>query len=82
MVRRTFLLCDFEATGCDRPATTWKIWRDGERQAWSVDLCETHSEPLLPLLEKAERTDLPVKPRVKLEPTTLRTTDKTRRLKK
>lgn len=75
-------VCDFDDGACQRNATCYKVWRDGDRQAWSVDLCEEHAKPLLALVEQAERTDLPTKPRVRLEPTQLRTTDKTRPLKK
>lgn len=82
MVRRIVTLCDFGPSGCEGEAFTWKIWREGERQAWSLDLCETHAAPLLDLAGKAERTDLPTKARVRMEPTVLRTTEKTRPLKK
>lgn len=82
MARREILVCDFGDTPCGQTATTWKIWRDGERQAWTLDLCEDHARPLLTLIEGAERTDLPARPRVRLEATRLRTTSKTRDLKK
>jgi len=75
-------VCDFDEGACVRPATCYKVWRDGDRQAWTVDLCDEHAAPLLAIVARAERTDLPVKPRVKLEPTALRATDKTRPLKK
>ena len=75
-------VCDFDEGGCARPATCFKVWRDGDRQSWTVDLCEEHAAPLLAIVANAERSDLPVRPRVKLEPTVLKTTAKTRPLKK
>jgi hypothetical protein len=75
-------VCDFDEGACQRNATCYKVWRDGDSQAWSVDLCEEHAAPLLAIVERAERVDLPTKPRVRLEPTPLKTTAKTRHLKK
>lgn len=75
-------LCDFDDGACQRNATCYKVWRDGDKQAWSVDLCEEHAAPLLVIVAKAERVDLPVRPRVKLEATPLKTTAKTQPLKK
>lgn len=82
MAKREIRICDFEDATCQGIATCYKVWADGDRQAWSVDLCTTHASPLLAIVERAERVDLPSKPRVKVEPTPLRTTDKTRHLKK
>lgn len=82
MAVRQVHICDFDNATCQGNATCYKVWADGDRQAWSVDLCEHHAEPLLAIVEHGERTDLPTKPRVKVEPTALRTTDKTRHLKK
>lgn len=82
MATQTIRVCDFDEGSCQRNATCYKVWRDGDRQAWTVDLCEEHAAPLLAIVERAERTDLPVKPRVKMEPTPLRTTQATRPLKK
>lgn len=82
MVRTTLVLCDFDDGSCQRPATCYKVWKDGDRQAWTIDLCDDHAKPLLAIVDGAERSDLPAKPRVKLEATTLRTTDQTKHLKK
>lgn len=82
MAKREILVCDFEDATCEGNATCYKVWADGDRQAWSVDLCSTHASPLLAIVERAERTDLPSKPRVKVEATPLRTTDRTQRFKK
>ena len=82
MARREVLVCDFESEACQGNATCYKVWADGDRQAWSIDLCDTHASPLLGIVERAERVDLPLRPRVKVEPTALTTTDKTRHLKK
>lgn len=75
-------VCDFDQGACQRPASCYKVWRDGDSQAWSVDLCDEHATPLLAIAERGERADLPVKPRVRLEATPLKTTAKTRPLKK
>ena len=82
MAKREIRICDFEDATCAGNATCYKVWSDGDRQAWSIDLCETHASPLLAIVERAERTDLPTKQRVRVEPTELRVTDKTRHLKK
>jgi hypothetical protein len=82
MAQHTVRVCDFESGACQAIATCYKVWREGERQAWSVDLCEEHAQPLLLLLAVAERSDLPTKPRVKMEATKLRTTASTRPFKK
>lgn len=82
MARREVLVCDGENGTCQRNATCYKIWREGDKQAHSLDLCDEHAEPLLALLEGATLVDLPSKQRVRMEATRLKTTDRTRPLKK
>ena len=82
MAVRQILVCDFESEACQGNATCYKVWADGDKQAWTVHQCEQHASPLLAIVEHAERVELPSRSRVKLEPTALRTTDKTRHLKK
>lgn len=82
MSRETTILCDFESGACKRTANSYRVWRDGDKQAWAVDLCDEHARPLLDLVERAELVDLPVKPRVRMEVTKLKTTDRTAHLKK
>jgi hypothetical protein len=82
MAKETVLLCDHGEGTCRQPATTYRLWREGEQKAWSIDLCDEHAEPLLSVMEHAEQVDLPSKPRVRMEVTQLRTTPKTRHLKK
>jgi hypothetical protein len=82
MARETVLLCDAGDGTCRQPAVTYKMWREGELKASSIDLCDEHAKPLLTLMESAEQVDLPSKPRVRMEVTTLRTTPKTKHLKK
>lgn len=82
MAKETVLLCDYAAKSCRQPATNYKMWRDGEQKAWSVDLCDEHAAPLLAIIEGADLTDLPAKPRVRMEVTPLRTTPATAHLKK
>lgn len=82
MAKREILVCDFESEACQGNATCYKVWADGDKQAWTVDLCDHHASPLVAIVANAERTDLPVRARVKLEATALKTTDKTRHLKR
>lgn len=82
MARREVFVCDLEDDTCAGLVSCYRLWRDGDRQAWGRDLCETHASPLLALVDGAELVDLPSKPRVRMESTRLRTTDKTSRLKK
>lgn len=82
MAKQTVLLCDFGRGACQAQAVSYRVWREGDRQAWAIDLCEAHASPLLEILAGAEQVDLPVKPRVRMEVTKLRTTPKTAHLKK
>ena len=82
MAREVVLLCDFEHGTCRKPALSYRVWRDGDRQAWGVDLCDEHAAPLLTLVEGAPLVDLPVKPRQRMEATKLVTTSRTRPFKK
>lgn len=82
MATKTVRVCDFDEGTCASPVQEYRVWRDGDRQAWMLDLCDEHARPLLAIVEKAVKTDLPTKSRVRMEPTQLRTTDKTRHLKK
>jgi hypothetical protein len=82
MSKQTVLLCDFDGGTCRQPATNYKVWRDGDQKAWSVDLCDGHAEPLLSVVQGAEMVELPTKARVRMEVTTLRTTPATAHLKK
>ena len=75
-------VCDFDEGSCQRNATCYKVWRDGDGQAREVDLCEEHAQPLLAVIERGRAVDLPTKPRVRMERTELRTTERTRPLKK
>lgn len=81
MATKTVLVCDFGPEGCSKEATSYRLFRDGDRQAWRVDLCEDHARPLLEAAKRGELVDLPTKPRVRMEATRLRTTPKTAHLK-
>lgn len=81
MARKVVVLCDFGPGSCQGNVTTFRLWREGERQAWSVDLCVEHAKPLELVIAEAEPSDLPTKPRVRMEPTKLRVTDRTKHLK-
>lgn len=82
MAKQTVLLCDFAQGTCRQPATSYRMWRDGEQKAWSVDLCDEHAAPLLAVVDGAPLVDLPLKQRVRMEVTKLRTTPATAHLKK
>lgn len=82
MAKREVLVCDGDGGTCQRNATCYRVWRDGDRQAWTVDLCHDHAAPLLAIVEGAEQVDLPSRSRVRMEATPLRTTAKTKPLKK
>lgn len=82
MAKETVLLCDSNGGACRKPATNYRLWRDGEQKAWSVDLCDEHATPLLAVVDSADLVDLPSKSRVRMEVTKLRTTPATAHLKK
>lgn len=77
-------VCDYPSgkTSCGQEAVSFYIWKDGARQAVSVDLCEKHAERLEHIIEVGEPVDVPARPRAKMELTKLRTTPATRKLKK
>ena len=82
LAKQTILLCDHGDRTCRQPATSYRLWRDGDRQAWSIDLCDDHASPLLELVAHAELVELPARHRVRMEVTTLKTTAQTLPLKK
>lgn len=82
MAREIVLLCDFGQGACRLPATSYRLWRDGDSKASAVDLCEEHAAPLLAIIEGTEQVDLPTKSRSRMEVTTLLITPKTAHLKK
>jgi len=82
MAERTVLVCDFDDETCAQQVSRFRLWRDGDRQASAIDLCETHAEALNALFARAVPTDLPSKPRQRMEVTALKVTDKTQHLKK
>lgn len=82
MAKEVVLICDFGHGACRKPAVSYRLWRDGDRQARSVDLCDEHAAPLLQAVADAPLVDLPTKPRQRMEATKLLTTAKTAPLKK
>lgn len=82
MARETVTLCDFEQGACRRVADSYRLWRDGDKQASAIDLCEEHARPLLAIFEGTQSVDLPAKPRARMDVTKLVTTPKTAHLKK
>lgn len=82
MARETLLICDFGRGTCRNVACSYRLWRDGDKQAWAVDLCDEHAAPMLTLIAEAPMVDLPSKPRMRMEVTKLKSTPKTAHLKK
>jgi len=82
MARETMTLCDFDQGACRRVADTYRLWRDGDKQASAIDLCEEHAAPLLAVMQAGTLVDLPTKPRARMDVTKLVTTPKTAHLKK
>ena len=82
MAEATVFYCDFAEGGCGKVGARYILWRDGDRQAWQVDLCDDHARPLTAIMGSASQVELPSKPRVKMTATRLRTTPATRHLKK
>lgn len=78
MAKREVVICD----KCGKPGQTFVLWRDGDVNAMSVDLCETHARPVANPFAGGSVVDLPTRPRVRMEATPLRTTAKTEALKK
>jgi hypothetical protein len=75
-------LADKDERPCHGDVQEFRIWFEGERSAWGVDLCETHSEPVRALLGVAAEIELPARPRQSMQVTKLKPTDATRHLKK
>lgn len=82
MARETVILCDFGGGSCRNPAQSFRVWRDGDKQAAAIDLCDEHAKPLLDTVAGASLVDLPTKARLRMEVTPLKTTPKTAHLKK
>ena len=82
MAKQVITVCDLKDDSCAGAVNAYRLWREGERQAAALDLCVHHATPLEALMERASTVDLPVKPRVTMHVTKLRTTDATRHLKK
>ena len=82
MAKQMILTCDFGDPACGQTAVSYRLWRDGDKQASAIDLCDKHAASLLAIIDSAELVDLPVKPRVRMEVTQLKTTARTAPLKK
>lgn len=78
MAKHEVVICD----KCGKPGTTFVLWSDGDAAAVSVDLCETHSRPVVAAFAEGSVVDLPSKPRARMEVTRLKPTARTRSLKK
>ena len=78
MAKREVVECD----KCGREGRTYVLWTEGDYDARSVDLCELHAKTLAGLFGSGSVVDLPSRPRTRMDVTALRTTAKTRGLKK
>jgi hypothetical protein len=81
-MKQVITVCDRQDTTCNGPVSSYRVWREGDRTASTVDLCETHAAPILALIAGADAVELPVKPRAVMQITKLRPTEATRHLKK
>jgi hypothetical protein len=81
-MKQMITVCDRKDTTCDGEVASFRLWRDGDRSAAAVDLCETHAGPILALIAGADAVELPTKPRAVMQITKLRATEATRHLKK
>ena len=82
MAKHVLIVCDLADASCTGDVITYKLWRDEEARARSIDICETHSKPLLEMFSAGHNEPLPPRPRQKMEPTKLKTTKQTRQLKR
>lgn len=83
MAKHEVIVCDMAGQGgCLGLVDTYTIWRQSDRQAVSVDVCEEHAAPLVTVMKVGSVVDLPVKPRARMERTVLKTTPATAHLKK
>ena len=83
MAKREVFVCDLAGQGgCRGLVDNFTVWRQCDRQAVAVDLCEEHAAPLVTVMKVGSTVDLPVKPRARMERTALKTTEATAHLKK
>lgn len=84
MAKRTVLVCDHPGTSraCSNPASTYSLWRDGQMEAHSLDLCDTHAKAFQVFFERGTAVPLPSKPRNVMKTTSLRPTRATKSLKR
>lgn len=82
MAKREVMFCDVQNNDCSGDVSSFIVHESGSRQAVAVDLCAVHAQPLRDLLSRGNFTELPTKPRARMEPTKLRTTPRTAPLKK
>lgn len=81
-MKQTITVCDHTDASCDGVVSSFRVWREGDRTASTVDLCEVHASPILALVAGADAVELPTKPRAAMQITKLRATEATRHLKK
>lgn len=83
MAKHEVFVCDMAGHGgCLGLVDNFTMWRQSDRQAVAVDLCEEHAAPLITVMKVGSVVDLPVKPRARMERTALKTTPATAHLKK
>lgn len=82
MAKHVLVICDLSDAHCLGDVTTFKLWRNHDARAMSMDICEHHSKPLLEIFSAGHDEPLPPKPRQKMEPTKLKVTKQTRALKR
>lgn len=82
MAKHVLVICDLSDAHCNGDVETFKLWRDHDARAMTMDICEHHAKPLLEIFSAGHDEPLPPKPRQKMEATRLKTTKQTRGLKR
>jgi hypothetical protein len=79
-MKQTIRRCEVEE--CKRSPEQFRIWKSDQDFCIRVDLCKEHAKPIAELMKTGETEELPVKKRMKMEVTKLKTTKRTAALKK
>ncbi len=81
MAKHVLLLCDLSDGSCSGDVLSLKLWLENQPRALSLDVCEHHAEAIIDIFSKGSTEALPARPRQRMEPTKLKTTKDTRKLK-
>jgi hypothetical protein len=82
MAKHVLLLCDLSDGACSGDVLSLKLWLEHQPRAMSLDVCEHHADPIVQIFSQGDTEALPARPRQRMEPTKLKTTKDTRKLKR